>query len=677
MKTARKNQQRQRRRLRALTVLVLAAGVTKLWANDAPWGIERQDPLWFVFVPHLRYIKTDVEAEDTTYNSKTGGSSTSYQRVYVSPTVGIGWDYFIYHPDLFFFSTLVEPGFDWTQINGTGYSSSQDSLLLNGSLNGILLREKPYATTLDYTRSHDEVHYDFYNSATTDAENLGVTTGYREGPVPVSLSVHKSNSDSLGYNQETISEQFMLDLHARNERRKQDATDFTYQYSQLNYQNHYQVVTSTSENSYHRVTLTDLEHFSHSTLNSGVYFYDTISAQSSSENLNATVGYNYDHSPQLHSFYNYAFSTYSGNGSDSVENNFSAGVGHQLYESLCSGFNAHGSQLSSSSFGSTLDSYSIGVDENEDYTKRLGDWGRLTLGNNLGCDFTSQDSTGSQQFISDEAHSIPTIGPMIIRLKQPRDLSITSVKKNNLELDPSEWHVNQASDPWQIQFFTSPISNVQPGDTVTISYTAQSNPSGSYSTVTDNCRASLRFWDDRAEIYASYNVTVNQASSDEFLLQNFNAFEIGADCEWHDFHASGSYTDQRSTLYDFQSLTFNQGYATPISSHSTVGVELSEQWNVYPPGSGTSTNATQTGSFYSLMTHYNWHPTSSFTWNIEAGYQRQAGLGYDQNLFAARTYLNWNIGKLELHLGFEHDDQEYVAEKRQREFVYLRMRRNF
>ena len=674
----RKEQQHHRRLLRSLAVLVLATGSVPGWAADAPWGVEREDPLWIPFVPQLRYIKTDVEAEDTAYNARTpGSSSSSYQRIYVAPAFGIGWEYFLYHPDLFTFSILAEPGYDWEQVNGSGYRSERNSLLLNGDFSGILLREKPYATTVNYARAHDDVHYDFYNSATTDTETLGVVTGYREGPVPVSIAIHKSNSDSVGYHQETISDQLTLDLHARNERKKQDATDFTYQFSNLNYENHYQVVTSASENSYHHATLSDVENFQRSTLSSGITFYDITSSHSTSENVSASVGYNVEHTPHLHSFYNYTLSDYTGNSSDSIQNFATIGVGHQLYESLGSSVSLSGSTLNSSSFGSTLDSTSIGVGESEDYTKRLGDWGRLSLGNSLSYDVASQNSTGLQQFIPDEAHNVPLTGPMIVRLKVPREISITSVKKNNIELDPSEWSAIKTSDPWQIQFFNTPINNIQPGDAITISYTAQSNPSGAYSVFSNGSRFSLRFWQDRAEIYATYNFTINQTSSSQFLLQDFNTFEAGAACEWHGFHGRASYTDQHSTLYDYQSLTLNEGYSTPISARSTVGVDCSQQWSIYPPGSGTSTNQTQTASFYSFMAHYDWHPTSSLTWNVEAGYQRQGGLGYDQNLFAARTYLNWTVGKLQLHLGYEHDNQEYTAETRQREFVFLRMRRNF
>jgi hypothetical protein len=212
---------------------------------------------------------------------------------------------------------------------------------------------------------------------------------------------------------------------------------------------------------------------------------------------------------------------------------------------------------------------------------------------------------------------------------------------------------------------------------VTVSYTVLSNPSGTYSVLNDSCRVSLRFWDERAEIYAAYNFTANYADSSQFLLQNFETFEVGADCTWHGLYGRASYIDQRSTLYAFQSLTFNEGYSTPVSKHSTVGVSFSQQWNFYPPGSGTSSTQSQTAESYSFMGHYDWHPVSVLTWNVEAGYQRQSGLGYDQNLFSARTYLNWTVGKMELHLGYEHDNQDYISETRDRDFVFLRIQRNF
>ncbi len=671
--------QGQRRLLHALVWLVLAAAGARGWAQSSGRWLEREDPLWTEFIPHLRYLKMDVEAERSTYVAKSSGSTSfDSQRLYLAPGLGIGWNNYLYHPNLFTFSILAEPGYSYEQADGTGYSLNRQSLMLNGLLKGDLLREKPYTTTVSYGRSHDDFQYDFFNSAIADSENWGVVTGYREGPVPVTLTIDKSSTDTVDSFRESLQDKLSLKLHARNERKKQDVTDLNYQFSNQSYDSRYKLANFSTGSTYHNVSVTDLEHFGKSTLSS-MLRYNNISTTQGADlsDLNASVGYNLAHTPHLQSFYNYSFSDFVGNDADSINNSFAAGLSHQLYESLTSSINVHGSILSSTFGGSSFDSVSLGASHSENYSKRLGGWGRLTLGNTAGYDVTDQQVTGSTVFIPDESYTVPAIGLMIIRLKSLREISISSVKKNHLELDPSEYAVIKTTDPWQIQFFPAGPNNIQPGDAVTVAYTIQSNPSGSFSMISDNCYISLSFWQERAEIYARYSVTENEANSPDFLLQNVRQFEMGGRCDWRGFRAQASYTDQQSTLYDFQSLTLSEGYFAPVSLHSTAGIDLSQQWSIYPPGSGTSTNSTQTATAYNFMVHYDWSPVASLRWHVEAGYQQETGLGYNQNLFAARTSLDWQVGKLEFRVGYQHDNREYIAESRTRDFAYLRMRRNF
>jgi hypothetical protein len=673
----RKEQQHQRRLQRLLAVLVLAAGSAQGWAQTG-WGIEQEDPFWTEFVPHLRYLNVNTEVEQNTYKSSfAGGQQTDSRRVYLSPSFGVGWNNFLYHPDLLTFSLLAEPGYNWQQFDGPGYSNNQQSLLLNGQFNGTFLQKKPYLTTVGYARSHDDFHYDFFNSATADSESLNVFTGYREGPVPVTVGFQKTTTDTTGYNQDTVMDQITLNLHARNERGKRGITDLTYQYNNIKYDSSYKLSSFSSQSAYHNVSLTDTESFARSTLSSSLWYHNVSSGDSTSQDLNGSLGYVIEHTPHLRSFYNYSLSVYSTEASESIQHAGAVGLGHQLYESLSSGLNLHASTLTSTYGGNSFESVVIGGGNSENYTKSLGDWGRLSLGNDVNYDVTSQQADGSIQFIADEAYKIPLIGPMLIRLKSPRDISVTSVKKNNVNLAPAEYTVIQTTDPWQIQFFSGGPNNVQPGDSIAVSYTFQSNPSGSYSVFSDNSRISLRFWQDRAEIFAGYVFTENEANSPGFLLQNVQEFEAGANCEWRGFRVQGTYTDHRATLYDYRSVTFSEGYTRHLTVHTTVGIDLSQQWNTYPQGSGSSTNASQTSTFYNFMAHLDWQPTAAFSWHSELGFQNLRSAGYNENLLAGRTYLNWLVGKLEVRLGYEHENQDYSAESRAKDLVFLRMRRNF
>ncbi len=660
-------------RLRAaLATLGFAAGLQRALGQYAYYDMVQPE----LRAPRLRYIKMDVEADQSSYSTRLGGKLDS-QRLALTPGLGIGWDYFLYHPALLSFSFLAEPGYTWQHYENNTTSQQSDATLLNGNFTGLLLREKPYAVKLNYARAHDDFHYDFFSSATVDSETYGLSSGYREGPVPVRLAFQQTHVENAGFSQNTISDQSVLDLQARSERKKQDATDLTYQFSLLNYDTQYKRVSFDTENSYHHVSLTDSEHFEKSILTSALRYYDISSTRSSSSDLNLALSFGVEHAPHLHSFYNYSFADHSGNGSDAVQHYGMAGLQHQLYESLASSLNVHGAILNSTFGASSVDSLAAGAGGSLGYTKRLGAWGRLSMGNSLGYDVTDQKVTGSELFISDESYTVPATGPMIIRLRSPREISVSSVKKNNIELSPGEYAVLKTTDPWQLQFFSAGPNNVQPGDTVMVSYTLRSNPSGSFAVFSDNAHISVRFWQDRAEIYARYSFTDNHADSSDFLLQNIQQFEAGANVEWRGLRLQGGYTDLHSTLFDYQSLTLSEGYSMAVSEHSTIGIDLSQQWNMYPPGSGTSTNQAQTTSFYNFMAHYEWHPTGALSWRAEVGYQQQRGSGYDQNLFAARTYLNWMVGKLEMHLGYEHENQKYTAESRARDFAFLRMRRNF
>jgi hypothetical protein len=663
-----------RRQVRALVALVLAAG-----ASRAPAQMIYHDDMVLpeFTLPHLRYINMDSEYEQNSYAPKSGPGGVNTQRTYLSPTAGIAWNYFIYHPALFTFDILAEPGYVWQSYSGSSSLGGSSSVLLNGDFTGQLLREKAYATTLDYNRSHNDYHYDFFNSATVDTQTWGASSGYRDGPVPVTISFSKSDSDSTGLSQTTKTDQLGVQVHARNKRKSLDATDLTYQFNDLRYDTTYNTSAYSTENSFHLVNLTDAEHYQHSTLNSSLRYYEIESPSVSSSEVDASVGFNVDHTPHLRSFYSDNFTYYTGNGADSIQDYATAGISHQLFESLASSANIHGSVLDSTYSGAKYNSQTIGLGESEDYTKHLGDWGNLSLGNNINYDLNFQQADASSLFIANESYTLPTTGPLIIRLKTARDLAISSILKNGVSLDPAEWSAITSTDPWQVQFFTGGPNHLQPGDVVTISYTATSNPSGNYNVFSDDAHINLRFWHDRAEVYARYSVVQNAANSDEFLLQNFNEFEAGGDVLWNGFHAQGSWLDHRSTLYDYQSLGFSEGYAHPLTLHSSVGIDLSQQWNRYPAGSGTSTNSAQTGTFYNFMAHYDWTPAANFNWHLETGWQTQSGLGYDENLFAVRTYFNWTLGKLEIHLGYEHDNQIYTAEKRDRDFAFIRMRRNF
>ena len=58
-----------------------------------------------------------------------------------------------------------------------------------------------------------------------------------------------------------------------------------------------------------------------------------------------------------------------------------------------------------------------------------------------------------------------------------------------------------------------------------MTYTIQSNPSGSYSTFNNESQVRLDFWSGLVGIYARYNFTDNHANSPDFVLQDHKKFK--------------------------------------------------------------------------------------------------------------------------------------------------------
>ena len=658
-----------------LALLALAAGAPRGMAQYPP--PDPMQPAWWDLNLSQAYLKVDAESEQESYSSK-GAPPSKNQRLYLAPTFGVGVNGFLYHPDLINYYLLAEPGFSWQEQGPSGGTQSQNyNYLATGNGSVAVLQAKPYATTFNFDRSHEIHDYDFFNSAIMDVQSWGVQTGYREGAVPFTVAFNQSQQDSSGLTQNSTLDQMNLNVHARNERRRENATDLTYQFGQYDRLTSDGILSYRDISDFNYLTLTDIEHYQRSSLSSSLLFNQFGADSSDSKSLNGTLNYSLEHTPRLRSFYDYTLTTDSGGGADYLQNYVRAGLQHQLYESLTSEIDGHGTWSDSTSPGADVQSLTTGVSETENYSKYLGTWGHLNLGDTVGYDHTRQSSSGTALVVPNESHTL-TSGQWV-RLSQPRVISIISVTTDAAHgsqplTENVDYYVDRSANPWQIQISSSGII-IHSGDTVAVTYNVQPNPSGSYSTLNNELQLRLDFLDNRLGIYARYNFSDNQADSPDFTLENINEFQAGADFNWHHLRLDAVYTDRQSSFYSYQSIAFSEGYTLLASARHSAGIDFRQQWSGYPNNGATNQN--QNATFYSFTGRYEWHPTSRLSWSNEAGYELQRGLGLDQNLLVARSYLAWRVGKLDMHFGYEYQNQEYTGETRERNFLFLRMRRDF
>ena len=647
--------------------------------TSAAQGYEMtEEPRWLILRPSESYLSLDADAQQESIGSSKGGETT-IERLYLAPILGVGMDGSFYHPDLLSFSLKPEFQYVWQQTGSPGGTTSQaTSWLPGGSGTFTWLQTKPYATQFSLNGSHDIQQYDFFHSAVVDLETWGVSSGYRTGPVPVTVSFQQSHQDAQGLSQHSIFDTSSLNFHAHNDRANDNMTDLSYLYGQFDRTTQTGGQSFNDSSGYHYVTLNDEEHFSKSAINSTLLFNQLDANSGGSQDLNAALNLGVDHTDNLHSLYDYTFTRYSDDFSDAYDNYFRAGVQHQLYESLTSSLDVHGADSRSSSEGSELDSDTIGTLQSENYTKRLGTWGRLTIGNSANYDITQQHTTGIEIFIAREAHTVTSMSPFF-RLKVPRDTTIASITGDAGHafqplVQGVDYTVDTTVDPWQvtIQYASLTVQGLETGNgsvKVFVSYNAIPNPTGTYSSLSDQFQVRLDLFNQILSFYSRLDLIRNHADIAGFVLEDLTQLQSGVDFSWRGLYANANYTDQNSTFYNYHATSLSEGYSFRLPDHAGMGLDLHQQWSTSTPN--------QHINYEDFLAHIDWQPTSHLNWKIEGGIERQRGGGADQNLAIVRTHLDWVQGKIHVLFGYEYQNQDLSGETQESHFIYLRARRNF
>ena len=403
-----------------------------------------------------------------------------------------------------------------------------------------------------------------------------------------------------------------------------------------------------------------------------------------SDNLNAMLDFDMQHTANLRSFYDYSFSRYTSEGAESINQFARAGLQHQLYESLSSTIDIHGALSDNTSPGATLDQQSAGTAGSVDYSKLLGEWGHLSIGDSASYDLTHQTSTGSQlshqqriahrsgdrNFLSDAAARLERAKRHVFqrlrhrharagrgaRRRLRRDHHDRSVADPDLQHRPEPHEFEQlAGRAGELHRAAEPVRKLlgvqrpDPGPPrflastapefmrVTISATTRPARPGSSLKTFPSFRPAAMF---RGK--ASAPMPISPTASPRFTIINLWPCPKATRC-------------------------------APRRTRPPALICASNGALIRTPARTRRPDLT----YYSFTAHCDWQPVSSLSWNSEVGYELQRGAGENQNLIVARSYLNWFVGKLDFRLGYEFQNQEYTSETRERNYVFLRMRRNF
>jgi len=506
-----------------------------------------EDPRWVrISVPDLS-LGADVEAlrEDARF----GDSTSTHQYLSLTPLVGAHTQGSIYHPNLLTFDLSGEGGVGWTtdEIKSTGFNQTrhEERDLLRYNVTVDLLNLKPYNASFFASQDHTYQNYDFFNTATVDSTRYGGRVSW--------TTPRLSLTANAGYRDERVDSFYGLtqlsDTYANFtgiDHREFGTTTLTYSFDEFSNRVNDNSAVSSQNNT---VGLSDSETFGSRkqiTVAAGGSYSQYSFLDQQNDSLNGNGNFTINHNPSLDSF---GTVNYTHNNMDPVSSSVFQGITgarHKLYESLITTADIHGSYDDSKSPDGSAWSDRIGGGLKEDYTKRLGNWGRLSIGAGAVIDHEDHSFTGTVLTTIDEAHQILLSSSAGFRpafLNNPRvilgtiDVRTQGGVPATQNLDYQLFQVGERTEIRLVQGSTI----LHSGDTVLVSYQSSSLYDASFESFNTFAQIRVDLF-NLVGVYGRLNSIDNNAPS-SVLTETMLDLVGGVEARWRWFHAGAEYED--------------------------------------------------------------------------------------------------------------------------------------
>ena len=600
-----------------------------------------------------------MEVQGTHQTTRSSGVTSTYDQLSLTPLVGLRTQGYIYHPNLVTFDLGGDIGWGWNNSSSTspGYTynakDSQQLLRYLAQLN--FLSAKPYNASFFAAQDHTYSDYGTFNTYTVDSRRYGGIFNYTSDRVALTADAgYRNEQDSGVANNTGITEKYFNFLGT--DHRRTGQTTLFYHVNQFDntVNSSYSptnTVASTSSSLNQTIGLSDSEMFgAHQqvAVTTGASFSESDYAGQQLQTVTANENVNVTHAPNLNSFYSVE---YSHNQLHPVTDSTVQGIGgvrHRLYESLTSQLDIHGNYQDYSGAGSsaTYDRYGVGV--SEDYTKRLGTWGRLTIGAGAIADHQDQISSGDVLTTIDEPHQLNLVGSPTF-LDHP-NVILSSVVVTGPGGIPTQLNVDYTLQPVGdlTQILLVPTSTIlHSGDVVKVTYQSDSLYTASFDSVNATLQIRLDLY-NKFGLYGRLNLQDNNAPP-QVTTQTLTDWVVGVDYGWRWFRAGAEYEEYHSNYTSYQAWRLFQTFNCQPSDTSTFSVTLNQSSYVYAD-SGSQNQ-------YQFLSRYSIQLLSSLSWFVEGGYSLQDMFGSQQNLGTGRTGVTWTRGKISVRAGYEFNTQ--------------------
>jgi hypothetical protein len=656
--------------------------VVGLVQRFAPWALA-QDISWFR-LNGLPQVSTGVDVDGSWESDRVNGVNSIYDTLFITPTVGLQTSGYIYHPNLLSFDFDGELGWGIDRMTTTspGFKQSiNESDQLNRYLLEInLLEEKPYNASFFASEDHTYRDYGSFETFLVDSTRYGGRVNWNTENLSLNTDFgYRDETDTGLIDSSEVTETYFNFVGIN--KRHSGQTTVTARWDMFdNILNFGNELTTMNES----VGISDSETFGRRqqiTAATGVTLSHAEYGGQQLDTVQASENVNINHTRNLDSFF--IFNAELDNLHPATETYIQGdyGIRHQLYESLTSTLDVHGSYQDNTdpSGSSTFDLYGVGLAES--YLKRLQSWGRLSIGANIIADHQDDTTSGDTLTSIDEAHQLylptsPQYRPVYLNRPDVLGGSIQVTAAGQVLVLGSDYQVVNSGQLTEVRLISPPSSHLQmllgANDNLSVSVSYQSASStlsnASFEDLNSTVQIRLDLF-NHLGIYGRLNWMDNNAPP-SVLTETLTDLVGGVDYNWRWFRAGAEYEDYDSNYTQYNALRFFQNLDFQLNDRSTLGLNFNETFYDYPAG-GDQT-------LYQFTTRYSVQLWSSLSCYVQGGCALQDVLGTDEIDASAQTGLNWSRGKLSVRTGYEYNSQSTSSGtftedlSRNRLFFYLK-----
>lgn len=654
-------------------LLAAMAGADPAWAqNYRARYVRIEEPDWFKLRVAKLQLGAYAEREYERTSLKDSDTDTTYERSFIAPSVW--WELMgsVYHPNFLRYSVIGDGAYGWSrERTDSGSVEELKEMQRYGHVlgNADFLSGKPVSGAFygSYGRSYRE--YDFFNRTTVESDGYGTRWAGRGPNMDVVAAYSHADSEELDSLTPYASHQDIVSLDAR-KRRQGGASSINYTMNRLRYSN----AEIGSEVTDHTVTLTDggtLGNGSRITYGAGAGASHHESDTESTDQLSANAAMNVSHRYNLDSTYGANYDRISTDGFDSDILSASAGVRHQLYQSLASSLSVNGSEANSSSdTESDGETRQYGATWGERYTKRLGALHRLQLDHTLSAQHV--DQAGGRDRAINERHTFPTppnAESFLLDLPDAVESSLVIRDAQGLRqyVRGIDYEVLPAGSRLEIRRIRG--GSIPEGATVLADYRAAPARSGRYEAMTQMAGGRLYLWHNLWQIYGRLTRSRNNAGED-LHAPEVTSRVAGTELQWATLQAGVEYEDYETDDTTYHSTRFFESAYFNPDEVSSLSVSLSQ-------GFIDHVDSGRDEEDYRFITRYRRSFTYRLQGSAEGGLDVRRGEGVDETARVLRAELQYLIGRTYLQASYDMENNDYLnREERTRNRFTLTLKRD-